>query len=61
MNITSTSADIGIIGTGRMGVRLAAMFARAGRTVILGSRSPRRATSITDALDLPGLSACTYA
>ena len=56
-----THSDIGIIGTGRMGVRLAAMFARAGRTVTLGSRSLRRATYIADALDIPGLKAGTYA
>jgi predicted dinucleotide-binding enzyme len=29
---------IGILGTGRMGVRLACMFAEAGRDVILASR-----------------------
>ncbi len=33
-------AEIGVFGTGAMGTRLAAMFARAGRTVVLGSRSP---------------------
>lgn len=36
--------ELGVLGTGRMGVRLAAMFARAGRRVILGSRDPGRAT-----------------
>ena len=36
-------ADIGILGTGRMGTRLARMFAEAGRNVILGSRDPARA------------------
>ena len=30
--------EIGVLGTGRMGSRLAAMFARAGRNVVLGSR-----------------------
>jgi len=44
----STSAraagyDLGVLGTGRMGARLASMFARAGRKVILGSREPDRA------------------
>ena len=38
--------DIGILGTGRMGVRLAAMFAQAGRNVLLGSRDPERAAAI---------------
>ena len=36
-------ADIGILGTGRMGLRLARMFADAGRNVVLGSRDPDRA------------------
>jgi len=35
--------DLGVLGTGRMGARLAAMFARAGRKVMLGSRDPDRA------------------
>jgi predicted dinucleotide-binding enzyme len=48
-------ADLGVLGTGRMGVRLAAMFARAGRRVVLGSRDPVRAARITDALAIPGL------
>lgn len=38
--------ELGVLGTGRMGVRLATMFARAGRKVILGSRDPERARSI---------------
>ena len=35
--------EIGVLGTGRMGSRLAAMFARAGRKVVLGSRDKERA------------------
>jgi 8-hydroxy-5-deazaflavin:NADPH oxidoreductase len=58
--ISKPSADVGILGTGRMGERLAAMFARAGRSVILGSRSIDRATIIVRRLGLPGLSAGTY-
>ncbi len=38
--------ELGVLGTGRMGVRLATMFARAGRSVILGSRNPDRSRSI---------------
>jgi 8-hydroxy-5-deazaflavin:NADPH oxidoreductase len=38
--------DLGVLGTGRMGARLATMFARAGRRVILGSRAPERAAWI---------------
>jgi predicted dinucleotide-binding enzyme len=44
-----------------MGPRLAAMFARAGRRVILGSRDPDRAQAIVDQLGIPGLSAGCYA
>lgn len=52
--------DLGVLGTGRMGVRLAAMYARAGRSVVLGSRSPQRARRIVDALAIPGLRAGSY-
>ena len=41
--VMARSFDLGILGTGRMGLRLARMFARAGRSVILGSRDPGRA------------------
>lgn len=50
--------DLGILGTGRMGVRLAKMFAAAGRTVRLGSRDPARAAEtvrgLASARILPG-------
>jgi predicted dinucleotide-binding enzyme len=49
--------ELGILGTGRMGRRLAAMFARAGRTVILGSRDSDRAAAIVDKLAIPNLRA----
>jgi len=52
---------IGILGTGRMGVRLAAAFARAGARVILGSRDSARAERIVKGLDAPGVSPGTYA
>jgi len=54
-------ADLGVLGTGKMGPRLAAMFARAGRTVILASRDPDRAQAIVDKLGIPGLRAGSYA
>lgn len=54
------TADLGILGTGRMGPRLAATFARAGRSVLLGSRSPDRARRIAAELDIPGLSGGSY-
>lgn len=53
--------EIGVLGTGRMGSRLAAMFARVGRRVILGSRDSDRAAAIVEELDIPTLRAGTYA
>jgi hypothetical protein len=52
--------ELGVLGTGRMGTRLAAMFARAGRRVVLGSRDPDRAAAIADELALPNLRSGTY-
>lgn len=52
--------DIGILGTGRMGVRLALMFARAGRQIVLGSRDRARAQRIVEGLKVPGIIAGTY-
>ncbi|ELR97373.1 NADPH-dependent F420 reductase [Gloeocapsa sp. PCC 73106] len=51
---------IGILGTGRMGVRLARMFGRVERRVILGSRDIKRATEIVEKLGLGTVSAGTY-
>lgn len=51
---------IGILGTGRMGVRLAAMYARAGHDVVLGSRDLGRARRISDGLALAGLTGGSY-
>jgi predicted dinucleotide-binding enzyme len=51
--------EIGVLGTGRMGTRLAAMFARAGRRVVLGSRERTRAEEVVRSLQLPGLVAGT--
>ena len=51
---------IGILGTGRMGVRLAEAFAKAGTQVILGSRDPRRAERIAEGLKVTGLIPGTY-
>jgi predicted dinucleotide-binding enzyme len=49
--------ELGVLGTGRMGPRLAAMFARAGHRVILGSRDSGRAQAIVDELGIPTLRA----
>ena len=51
--------ELGVIGTGRMGSRLAAMFAKAGRRVVLGSRDISRSKEIVDRLDIPTLRAGT--
>lgn len=39
---------IGILGTGRMGVRLAKLFQECGHHVLLGSRDPERARAIAE-------------
>jgi predicted dinucleotide-binding enzyme len=52
---------VGILGTGRMGVRLAAAFAAGGAQVILGSRDTRRAERIVEGLQAPGVTPGTYA
>lgn len=51
---------VGILGTGRMGVRLAEAFASSGNRVILGSRDVRRAERITKGLDIETLTAGSY-
>jgi predicted dinucleotide-binding enzyme len=54
------SPELGILGTGRMGSRLAAMFARAGRRVVLSSRDSDRAATIVKTLAIPDLRAGCY-
>jgi predicted dinucleotide-binding enzyme len=61
INQPDWTPELGVIGTGRMGPRLAAMFARAGRKVLLGSRDPDRAAEIVSKLDIPTLRAGTSA
>lgn len=56
----ASSAELGVLGAGRMGVRLAAMFARAGRRVVLAARDPAKAQRIVGALAIPGLSVGSY-
>jgi predicted dinucleotide-binding enzyme len=51
---------VGILGTGRMGVRLARMLAEAGVNVSLGSRDRGRAERITRKLANPKITAATY-
>jgi len=52
--------ELGVLGSGRMGSRLAAMFARAGRRVVLGSRDSDRSAALVKALDIPTLRAGCY-
>ena len=52
--------QIGILGTGRMGVRLATMFADRGHGVVLGSRDPSRAKRIASGLRRTNLTAGSY-
>jgi predicted dinucleotide-binding enzyme len=52
--------ELGVLGTGRMGSRLAAMFARAGRRVMLGSRDSDRSAAIVTALGIPTLRSGCY-
>lgn len=51
---------IGILGTGRMGVRLALLFADLGHRVILGSRDRERATQIIQNLNQSNLHPDSY-
>ena len=52
--------QIGILGTGRMGVRLAAMFADRGHALVLGSRDQSRAERIASGLRRANISAGSY-
>ena len=54
---TQWAPELGVIGTGRRGTRLAARFAGAGRRVILGSRDPDRAAAAVRQLNIPTLRA----
>jgi predicted dinucleotide-binding enzyme len=51
---------IGILGTGRMAVRLATLFAHRGHRVILGSRTPARATRIAQGLNSQQVTGGSY-
>jgi predicted dinucleotide-binding enzyme len=51
---------IGILGTGRMAVRLAKLFAECGHQVILGSRTPERAERIANGLGFADIKAGSY-
>jgi predicted dinucleotide-binding enzyme len=52
--------NIGILGTGRMAVRLARLFAECGSEVTLGSRTPERAKHITQGLGLASIRPGSY-
>jgi len=52
--------QIGILGTGRMGTRLAALLADAGNDVLLGSRDPARASTIARNLRRANITPASY-
>jgi predicted dinucleotide-binding enzyme len=60
-NLKAWTPELGVLGTGRMGSRIAAMFARAGHKIILGSRDSERSQAIVKALDIPNLRSGSYA
>ena len=51
---------IGILGTGRMALRLATLFADQGHAVKLGSRTPGRAQALAQAMGRPGITGGSY-
>ena len=51
---------VGILGTGRMGTRLARLFAKAGHQVLLGSRNVDHSRRVVGELGLPGVEAASY-
>src|SRR5262245_62328790 len=57
----SMKNTIGILGTGRMAVRLAKLFAECGHEVILGSRTPERAARIAKGLGVVSVKPGSYA
>jgi predicted dinucleotide-binding enzyme len=59
-NWENMKAQIGILGTGRMAVRLARLFAECGHQVILGSRTPERAKRITNGLGISSIKPGSY-
>jgi len=52
---------IGILGTGRMALRLARLFTDQGHAVTLGSRTPGRARALAQAMGRPGITGGSYA
>ncbi|UCH90672.1 MAG: NAD(P)-binding domain-containing protein [Nitrospirota bacterium] len=51
---------IGILGTGRMGLRLAKAYGEKGVNVMLASRNKEKGQALVKALDLPTVSVGTY-
>ena len=60
-DVPSPQPELGVLGTGRMGSRLAMMFAKAGRHVVLGSRDTERAADVVARANLATLTAGSYA
>src|SRR5262249_2954718 len=59
-NNRNMKQTIGILGTGRMAVRLARLFAECGHQVILGSRTPERASRIAKGLGIASIKSGSY-
>src|SRR5262249_51317811 len=58
---TMRTLAIGILGTGRMALRLASLFADQGHAVTLGSRAPARARALAHAMRRPEIIGGSYA
>jgi predicted dinucleotide-binding enzyme len=59
-NSENMKKTIGILGTGRMAVRLARLFAECGNNVVLGSRTPERAVRIARGLGITSIAGGSY-
>jgi 8-hydroxy-5-deazaflavin:NADPH oxidoreductase len=54
------TTTVGILGTGRMAVRLAGQLVRNGHKVLLGSRTPQRAAAIAAKFEAGAVTGCSY-
>lgn len=52
--------SIGILGTGRMGLRLAKAYGEKGINVVLASRNSEKGNALVSALDIPRITPGTY-
>src|SRR5688572_9212176 len=54
------TTTVGVLGTGRMAVRLSAQLLRNGHKVLLGSRTPARAMAIAAKFGDGAIAGCSY-